>query len=338
MTTIEFSDIMDVRTKPKGLVLDDYEKSLLLTMAQEQIVEDLYNYGSESFEESEKRRRQLSNLVYSFEAYREDKDKPKFTKPYATKELVEYDTANSVNTDKIENYSLVNGDGNQEGVRKNNTTEYNEEVIRSGVPIIEEIPINKKTKGFHKIKSDSSVVTLPENLMFIIYEQVTFSDLDLECLDGNTAVVTPITHDEYYRAMQNPFRRPNERRVFRLDVAHPNNEFEAEGRLLYLYNRYKNVKQHNIEVSKGYNEVNGYADRFNLRDDDRPQMIELISKYKIGTYFCRYIKRPNPIVVNELPEYLTVYGFNHRTESEINPILHKVILENAIKLALQNRG
>lgn len=336
MTTIEFSDMMDARLKPNGIVLNDYEKSLLLTFAQEQIVEDLYSNDSDGFEESERRRRQLSNLVYTFEAYREEKDKPKFTKPYATKELIEYKTANSINDDKIESYSLVEGDGNQEGVRNSEITTLNEKNIRSGIPIVEEIPINKKTKGFHKIVSNSSVVTLPENLMFIVYEQVTFSDLNLECLDGNTAVVVPMTHDEYYRAMQNPFKRPNERRVFRLDVAHPNNEFEAEGRLLYLYNRYRNIRENDIEVSKGYNEVNGYADRFNLRDDDRPQLIELISKYKINKYLCRYVKRPNPIVVNELPEYLTIYGFNKRTESEVNPMLHKIILENAVKLAKTN--
>lgn len=339
MTTVEMSDYIDVRTKPLGFILDDYEKSILLTFSQEQLIEDLYsNDSSESFEETERRRRQIGNLVYSFKAYRNPNDRPKFTKPYATRELVEYNTATSVNDDKIENYSLVNGDGNQYGVRDNNIITFNEENIRDGVPIIETIPITPKTKGFQKIVSDSSVVTLPENLMFIVYEQVTFSDLNLECLDGNTAVVTPLTHDEYYRAMQNPFRRPNERRVFRLDVAHPNNEFEAEGRLLYLYNRYRNVKEDNIEVSKGYNEVNGYSDRFNLRDDDRPQMIELISKYKIDTYFCRYIKRPNPIVVNDLPEYLTIYGFDHRTESEVNPMLHKIICENAVKIAINNRS
>lgn len=341
MTTIEFSDYLDVQCKLHGFVLDDYEKSLLLTLCQEQIVEDLYsNENSQVFEETEKRRRYLANLVYSFEAYRNPKDRPKFTKPYADRELVEYDTATAVSDDTIYNYSLVEGDGNQEGVRNQERTKNNEnnDILRSGIPIVEEIPITKKTKGFHKIKSDSSVVTLPENLLYIVYEQVTFSDLNLECLDGNTAVVTPITHDEYYRAMQNPFRRPNERRVFRLDVAHPNNEFEAEGRLLYLYKRYQNIRDNELEVSKGYNQVNGIYDRFNMRDDDRPQMIELISKYKINTYFCRYIKRPNPIVVNNLPEYLTVYGFDHRTESEVHPALHKVIAENAVKLAVQNRN
>ena len=338
MTTIEFSDYIDVMTKPKGIALDDYEKSLLLTMCQEQVVEDLYNNSStDTFEETEKRRRQLSNLVYSFTAYRNPDDRPKFTKPYADEKLVEYDTATSVNNDTIQNYSLVEGDGNQDGVRTNSQTDINENTLRTGVPILEEIPITKKTKGFQKIRSDSSIVTLPENLFFIVYEQVTFSDLNLECLDGNTAVVTPLTHDEYYRAMQNPFRRPNERRVFRLDVAHPNNEFEAEGRLLYLWDRYKNVKQEDLEASKGYNEVNGYTDRFNLRDDDRPQMIELISKYKVDTYFCRYIKRPNPIIVNDLPDYLTVYGFSHRTESELNPMMHKIIAQNAVKLALERR-
>lgn len=358
MTTIEFNDTIDLLTKQKGFLLDDYEKSLLLTYCQEQLIEDLYgNDNLATFEENEKRRRYLANLVYTFEAYNNPKDRPKFTKPYDDGTLVQYDTIHNVDGDTIYNYSLVEGDGNQHSIRQREDTKNNEyntknvdgyipgfdendktDTLRCGIPIIEETPINKKTKGFNKIKSDSSIVTLPENLLYIVYEQVTFKDEGLECLDGNTAVVTPITHDEYYKAMQNPFRRPNERRVFRLDVAHPNNEFEAEGRLLYLWQRYKDIKSTTLEVSKGYNQVNGIYDRFNLRDDDRPQMIELISKYKINTYLCRYIKRPNPIIVNDLPEYLTIYGFDHRTESEIHPALHKILVQQVVDLAVKNRA
>ena len=338
MTTIEFSDAIDEILRPQNLILDPYEKSLLLTFVQEQMIEDLYTNSTDSFEETEKRRRQLSNLIYSFTAYKEEADKPKFTKPYDNGSLVKYNTVCGLNSDKIENYSLVRGDGNYDGIRNNQFTNINQEDIRNGVPLLEEIPITKKTKGFQKIKSDSQVVTLPENLMFIIYEHVIFNDKQLECLDGSTAVVVPITHDEYYKAMQNPFRRPNDKRVFRLDVAHPSNEFEANGRLLYLYNRYHKLKQEDIEYLEGYSEILGPSDRFNLRDDDRPQLVELISKYKINQYFCRYIKRPNPIIVEDLPDYLTIHGLNRRSESEVNPILHKAILENAIKLAISHRN
>lgn len=329
MTTIEISDYMDISTKPHGFILDDYEKSLLLTYCQEQMIEDLYsNNSSETFEETERRRRALGNLVYSYEAFRKEEDRPTIKYERATGEKdednkdiyeeYEYKTATGVNDNKVQSYSF----GSNEVVEQK---------------------LTKRLNAFHKIKSDSVNVTLPENLMFIVYEQVVFDDDNLECLDGNTAVVIPITHDEYYRTMQNPFRRPNERRVFRLDVAHPRNEVESHNRILRLWEMYNErdnfdspayTKNQTIVGNKVINDINPYS----LRDDDRPQLIELISKYRIGKYFCRYIKRPNPIITNELPDNLTIYGFNQRTESEVNPVLHKIIARNAVEMAVRNRS
>lgn len=329
MTTIEFSDYMDISTKPHGFILDDYEKSLLLTFCQEQIIEDLYsNDSSETFEETERRRRALGNLVYSYEAFRKEEDRPTITYERETGEKdengnevyeeIEYKTATGVNDTVVQSYSFDS----------NNVVEQK---------------ITKKLNAFHKIKTDSVNVTLPEHIMFIVYEQVVFDDDNLECLDGNTAVVIPITHDEYYRTMQNPFRRPNERRVFRLDVAHPRNEVESHNRILRLWEMYSDRDNFNtLAYTKNKTTVDGNVindiNPYSLRDDDRPQLIELISKYRIGQYFCRYIKRPNPIIVNELPDNLTIYGFNQRTESEVNPILHKTIVQNAIDMAIRKRS
>ena len=334
MTTLEFIDYIDQATRLKGFVIDNYEKSLLLTLAQEQIIDDLYsNTSSTTFEETERRRRMLGNLVYTFEAFKNPEERPEMEYWYKQGEdqeghtvwgVINYKTATGVNDKVIQSYSFDKSHAEEEA--------------------LVEQPITKGLNAFHKIKTDSVTVTLPEKLMYIIYEQVTFDDLDLECMDGNTAVVVPITHDEYYRAMQNPFRRPNERRVFRLDVAHPRNVMEAHSRILRLWHLYNENDNHstpyyikNESIMKDgtvVGDVNPYA----LRDDDRPQLIELISKYKIGKYLCRYIKRPNPIIVDELPDQLTVYGFSHRMESEINPILHKIIAQNAVEMAIKNRG
>ena len=334
MTTLEFIDYIDQATRLKGFVMDNYEKSLLLTLAQEQIIDDLYsNTSSTTFEETERRRRMLGNLVYTFEAFKNPEERPEREYWYRQGEdqeghtvwgVINYKTATGVNDKIVQSYSFD----------KNHAVE----------EALVEQPITKGLNAFHKIKTDSVTVTLPEKLMYIIYEQVTFDDLDLECMDGNTAVVVPITHDEYYRAMQNPFRRPNERRVFRLDVAHPRNVMEAHSRILRLWHLYNENDNHstpyyikNESIMKDgtvIGDINPYA----LRDDDRPQLIELISKYKIGKYLCRYIKRPNPIIVDELPDQLTVYGFSHRMESEVNPILHKIIAQNAVEMAIKNRG
>ena len=80
MTTSEFSNEFDVllnsfytqgvfgETSSKSeLVLDEYEKSVLLTQAQEEIVKELYSgkFNGESFEKTEELRRSLSNLKTS---------------------------------------------------------------------------------------------------------------------------------------------------------------------------------------------------------------------------------------------------------------------------------
>lgn len=68
MDNTEFSNEIDVKLNSfgdgAGISLDEYEKSLLLTQAQETIVEQLYNGNlGLAFEESEGLRRYLSDLV-----------------------------------------------------------------------------------------------------------------------------------------------------------------------------------------------------------------------------------------------------------------------------------
>lgn len=75
-----------------------------------------------------------------------------------------------------------------------------------------------------------------------------------------------------------------------------------------------------------------------IRLDPGDNLVELISKYKIGTYLLRYLSRPNPIILEDLPNELTVNGKNTESECELNPILHDTILTRAVQLALQSKG
>lgn len=83
MTTQEFSDEMDVLLNSyaeagNSIVLDEYEKSVYLTLAQNQIVKGLYNgtYNGDSFEKTEELRRALNPLVktYIYPKTAEDKE------------------------------------------------------------------------------------------------------------------------------------------------------------------------------------------------------------------------------------------------------------------------
>ena len=75
-----------------------------------------------------------------------------------------------------------------------------------------------------------------------------------------------------------------------------------------------------------------------IRLDPGDNLVELVSKYKIGTYLLRYLSRPNPIILEDLPNELTVNGKNTERECELNPILHDTILTRAVQLALQSKG
>lgn len=59
---------------------------------------------------------------------------------------------------------------------------------------------------------------LPEDLLYIIFEEVKFSSYISGCKGGASALVVPSTHDELWHRLQNPFRGPNNNRVLRLNA------------------------------------------------------------------------------------------------------------------------
>jgi hypothetical protein len=153
MTTEEFSNEFDVlvdsyrRFKAydeqavyDSLEFDEYEKSLFLTKAQEEIVLELYkgyNGISESFEATEENRRYLQSLVVKKEL---EADK---------------DVAQELNTYYLK-YSI------------------------------------------------------PEDLWFIVSE--SFIE------NSKAKLVTPVLQDNLYKSLENPFRRPNNKRALRMDL------------------------------------------------------------------------------------------------------------------------
>ena len=53
---------------------------------------------------------------------------------------------------------------------------------------------------------------------------------------------------------------------------------------------------------------------------------------RLGTYYLRYIRRPNPIILDNL-DNLTIEGKSNITQCELDPILHHEILQRAVELA-----
>lgn len=81
------------------------------------------------------------------------------------------------------------------------------------------------------------------------------------------------------------------------------------------------------------NPFKGPSERRVLRVDINGK-IKLYSKYKISKYIVTYIEQPSPIILENLSDYdLSIEGISTESESNINPILHRAVLERAVALA-----
>lgn len=76
-----------------------------------------------------------------------------------------------------------------------------------------------------------------------------------------------------------------------------------------------------------------------LRLDVGNSMIELISDEDIRSYLVRYMSRPEPIILIDLPDGLSINGNEnkYKTECKLNPGLHRTILEVAVNMAIKSR-
>lgn len=86
------------------------------------------------------------------------------------------------------------------------------------------------------------------------------------------------------------------------------------------------------------NPFRGANDRRVLRADLADGVVELISKYAIQNYYVRYLRRPNPIILEDLPNGVTINSINKASDCELHEALHQEIIELAVRMALQSKG
>lgn len=182
MTNAEFSNEFDILynniMSNQAPGLDNYEKSVFLTKAQEELIISLYKgkLSLESFESTEELRRYLSSL-------------------------------------------------NVTTVKK---------------------PVSLDEGEFNLLlTTTSSVIELPKDVMFITYEMAKVND--------RTIIVVPTTQDEYNMFKNNPFKCPNNRRVFRIDIGNNRIELISNGTISEYYIKYlRRPKPIILEGLEGY--------------------------------------------------------------------------------------
>lgn len=86
------------------------------------------------------------------------------------------------------------------------------------------------------------------------------------------------------------------------------------------------------------NPFRGPNDRRALRLDLADGVVEVVSKYTISSYYVRYIRKPQPIVLRDMPNGLTVDGVNVETPCELHEALHQKIVELAVTEAVRSKA
>lgn len=171
--------------------------------------------------------------------------------------------------------------------------EETEEITAYLAPLVRQAECNEddNTDLPHVIPS-SKVYTLPQDLLFRTLETCTVY-IDDKCKDV-LAVVVPVTQDEFWRTMRNPFKGTNKRRVLRLAYSTSGADDE-------------------LHSEQGYS--------------------ELVSDYPISSYVVRYIKKPDPIILTDLVDGLSINNETDAMTCKLNEALHQTILTEAVKAA-----
>jgi len=117
-----------------------------------------------------------------------------------------------------------------------------------------------------------------------------------------TYVVVPINYNEYDREMSKAYAQPLKKQAWRL---------------------FSNIST-GYDIQSEIIPIEGLVQRLASKED--------------LDYVIRYVGRPNPIILTELPNGLTIDGISVETPCNLNPILHMDILNKAFELAITTRG
>lgn len=154
-----------------------------------------------------------------------------------------------------------------------------------------------------KLSQKNDIIEIPEypdgvnKFWLLLNERVTYKSDD-ECIKNLDDIkVIPISHDEYNIIIRDPYKRPNKRKVLRLDLSKNNT-----------------------------------------------RLVELVTKFKIKDYQITYLREPSPIILDDIsnsnPEYdgldLTINGLDSVTNCELSSIVHNIILNRAVELAVRD--
>lgn len=106
--------------------------------------------------------------------------------------------------------------------------EGNEDKRRGLSEIVKDYKTQSQVQTDNGISSNSQFFEIPETVFYIVHEKGITGDNSDPCLSGRTIDIKPTTHDEYNVSKKNPFRKPNKRKAWRMDISRQNGKKVVE--------------------------------------------------------------------------------------------------------------
>ena len=150
-----------------------------------------------------------------------------------------------------------------------------------------------------KYDDRSTLYDLNKDILLMLNEKLIVTATDGNTPNSKSYIVIPINYKEYDREMSKPYGQPLKRQAWRL--------FQND--------------------STGYDIISEIIPRY-----------DSIPKGGTCKYIYRYVRRPAPIILVDLPDGLSVDGESNQKSCELNPILHMDILNKAYELAIRSRS
>lgn len=310
MTNQEFSNEFDVLynniTSNQAPGLDEYEKSVFLTKAQDEIIKSYFNprlnKTQEGFDGNERRQIDFSMILKSEVIY------PTKIVRSRNFEISTYN-GNVYNNEQLKDTELTfTVPYNKIPVKVNNVSINNDTVsIQIDKPYellkyidtnyhtfqipedqsYQEFSVAIKDHGWDNPQFDTrentKSVSLPSDILMLINEYAGV----IRDGENKRLVVIPISYTEYSRVMSKPFKRPLKNQAWRL--------LEGTG-------------------------------------DNKLADIIIGTNDTLRVYGIRYLKRPRAIILTTL-DGVTLDGKATEQTCELDPILHPEILQRAVELA-----
>lgn len=283
-STEEFSTTFDVLwnniSSNKGPGLNEYEKSIFFTKAQNEIIKNIFDPSSKGnslgrgFDENAIRQIDFSNIVSSKQIAKSN------DLPIMNPNALVYELPKNV-------YIIVNEEmllGNATTSTSNYTYIWNGnswEIYTGAIS-------TQKVISITGTKDDLPVLGVEEGTLYNV------TTANREFINAETRQIIPLSYFEYMRLMSKPFKQPFKRQAWRL-------------------------------MTKG----NGNKVEIILTSAD-------LKKYNDKDYIIRYVRKPKPIILDDLSNYgdnLSIDGVTEKSMCELNEALHDAIVQRAVELA-----